>query len=211
MYQPNTDQFRRHSSGGIGLLQILKIYFILSLVVTFGLILFSAYSFTKDEISISLIERKFKPEISQGNDYRIIAKRQQVEVVYKIKDPIQWLLLPKSNRFDLFTHIVSFLISWQLFQVCNALTKVEFFERFVLRKLQLVNKIILASFLFFLVRYAYVFFTLRSTFDKDFTLFSTGFGFVPDYLSWGSWILILLFTNVYRKGLQLRQEQLLTI
>jgi hypothetical protein len=81
----------------------------------------------------------------------------------------------------------------------------------VFKRLRTLQQLILIGWLVTGIRYTYVYFVIRDITGKSFSLNSFAYLTSPGYLSLGTWLIVLLFSSIYRRGVMLQRDQDLTI
>jgi hypothetical protein len=207
----NSDQFRKHPTGGGGLVNILRVLFLIGSIIGLGLIITSIYAMFSNDVSLYVVSKRSSLPDVQGNAF-VLTKVNQVGILnFKIRNAVEWLLMPRSNRLDLYTNIFSFLITFQLFKISSQINMEKPFYGEVIKRLKLLHQLIIIGWIVTGIRYTYVHLVIKELTGQAFTFSSLSNILSPGYLSLGTWLIVLLFSYVYKKGLILQRDQDLTI
>ena len=207
----NSAQFRKHPNGGKGLVNLLRILFLIGSIIGFLLVVISMFAMFKNEVSLYVISKKsLMPDIV-GDGFMINKVKQLGILNFKTNNVLEWLLLPRSNRFDLFSNLFSSLITWQLFKIASEINMDKPFFTNVLKRLDFMHQLIMSAWVVSAIQYSYVIYVINTLTNKSFSISSYAYLISPGYFSLGTWLIVFLFTYVYRKGIRLQQDQDLTI
>ncbi len=206
----NSGQFRKHPVGGRGLIY-LKVIFIIGCIISAGFVIASIFAMFNSDIFLNVVSKKSLLPDVEGEGFTLNNVKQYGILNFKIRNAAEWLLMPRSNRLDLYNNIFSLLITWQLFKIANEINMEKPFYGDVFKRLQNLQRLILIGWLVTAARYTFVHFVIRDVTNTSFSLNSLAYLTSPGYLSFGTWFIVILFSIIYRKGVGLQREQDLTI
>ena len=207
----NSDQFRKHPTGGVGLIKILKFLFLIGSIIGVGMVIASIFFLFKSDVSLIVVAKKSLLPDVERNGFQISNVSEMGLIKFKVKGLLDWVLIPRSNRLDLYSNIFSLLITWQLFKIANEINMEKPFLGNVVKRLQYLQQLVIAGWLVTGLIWTYTYFAVRELTKMTYTIGSFYNLVSPGYLTLGTWLIVLLFSYVYKRGVVLQQEQDLTI
>ena len=137
--------------------------------------------------------------------------RQSGIIKFEITNALDWLMMPRSNGLNLYTNIFSVLITWQLFKIASEINMEKPFFGNVVKRLHYLQRLIITGWVVTGLIGAYVHYAIRQLTAKTYTVGAFYDIISPEYLTWGTRLVVLLFSYVYKRGVLLQKEQDLTV
>lgn len=209
----NSDQFRKHPTGGIGLVKILKFLFLIGSIIGAGagMVIASVFAMFKSDVSLLVVAKKsLLPDVA-GNGFQISKMTERGLINFKVTGILDWVLIPRSNRLNLYSNIFSLLITWQLFKIASEINMEKPFFGNVVKRLCYLQQLIITGWLVTGLIGVYIHFAVRDLTQKTYSVGAFYDIISPGYLTWGTWLVVLLFSYVYKRGVMLQREQDLTV
>ena len=207
----NSQKFRKHPGGVKSIVRTFKFLFLLGVIASAMAVLAGLFALFSNEISMYVVTKNPHLEAINGNGFSLSQLKSIGLLHFETRNVFEWLLLPRYKGLDFYIHLISFLITWQLYRIFSEINLDRPFYERISKRIKVTYKLIFIGFLFTVVRYIYILQTIRDIGVGELNLPSSVVENNPGYLSLGAWLIVYVFAHVYQKGVLLQQEQELTI
>lgn len=207
----NSQKFRKHPGGVKSIVRTFKFLFLLGVVISAVTVLAALVALFNNEISMYVVTKNQNLDSITGKGFSISNLKAIGLVHFEAKSVLEWLLLPRFNGLDFYSHLISFFITWQLYQILSEINLDHPFYEGILKRIKLTYQLIIIGFVFMAVRHVYIGHVIKKMGGGELDLPSSVYETTPGYLSLGAWLIVYLFAHVYQKGVLLQKEQDLTI
>ena len=207
----NGQKFRKHPGGIKSIVSTFKILFFLGIVVSAVAVVAALVALFNNEVSMYVVTNNPNLNSITENGFSLTNLKSIGLIHFEARNVFEWLWLPRYNGLDFYTHLISFLITWQLYHIFSEINMDNPFYEGILKRINLIYRFIFIGFVFITVRHFYIVYVIKNIGDGNFNLPSSVYESTPGYLSLGTWLIVYLFAHVYKKGVLLQREQDLTI
>lgn len=207
----DSNKFRKHPGGVKSVFSFINLFLLLGIIAQSILVVMAIVSMGDDDISLEVTAAVSKSPAPAIGGLPVEALRTILLLNFEPRNILEWLLLPRFGGFDVYTGLISIVVTWQLYCVFKKINLKKPFHTEVLSRMTIIHRLILIGIFCGVLRYAYLLSVVKHIGKGDYILAGNPFLSPIGYFTGGTWIIVYLFAQVYKKGVVLQQEQELTI